>query len=148
MRRQLEQRDEWLAELRLELHELRAEPAPPLETQAEIETLRSKIAGIERALAEAHNLRSAAQADLMHAHEQQAHAHRASATAREALREAGASATRRDAAASSDRATLASASIASSSCRPRSSTYATTCANDDEQQRGEASRHRRAGRAC
>jgi chromosome segregation ATPase len=65
MRRQLEQRDEWLAELRLELHELRAEPAPPLETQAEVETLRSKITGLERALGEAQNLRSAAQSDLM-----------------------------------------------------------------------------------
>ncbi len=65
MRRQLEQRDAWLAELRLELHELRAEPAPPLETQAEVETLHSKITGLERALSEAHNLRAAAQSDLV-----------------------------------------------------------------------------------
>ncbi len=64
LRRQLEQRDAWLAELRLELHELRAQPAPPLETQAEVETLRSQIAGLERALAEAHSMRAAAQADL------------------------------------------------------------------------------------
>jgi chromosome segregation ATPase len=63
LRRQLEQRDEWLAELRLELHELRAQPAPPLETQAEVETLRSQITGLERALAQAHNMRAAAQAD-------------------------------------------------------------------------------------
>ena len=64
LRRQLEQRDGWLAELRLELHELRAQPTPPLETQAEVETLRSQITGLERALAEAHNMRAAAQADL------------------------------------------------------------------------------------
>src|SRR6185295_17536867 len=37
LRRQLDQRDQWLAELRLELHELRGQPAPPLETQAEVE---------------------------------------------------------------------------------------------------------------
>ena len=43
LRRQLEQRDRWLAELRLELHELRAQPAPSLETQAEVEMLRSLI---------------------------------------------------------------------------------------------------------
>ncbi|HEX7237349.1 MAG TPA: hypothetical protein VF405_10335, partial [Gammaproteobacteria bacterium] len=42
LRRQLDQRDRWLAELRLELHELRGQPAPPLETQAEVETLRSQ----------------------------------------------------------------------------------------------------------
>jgi chromosome segregation ATPase len=65
LRRQLEQRDEWLAELRLELHELRAQPAPPLETQAEVETLRSQITGLERALAQAHNMRASAQADAM-----------------------------------------------------------------------------------
>ena len=64
LRRQLEQRDNWLAELRLELHELRGQPAPPLETEAEVETLRGQIAGLERALAEAHNMRAAAQADL------------------------------------------------------------------------------------
>jgi chromosome segregation ATPase len=67
LRRQLDQRDEWLAELRLELHELRGQPAPPLETQAEVETLRSQILGLERSLAESHNLRAAAQADLMRA---------------------------------------------------------------------------------
>jgi chromosome segregation ATPase len=65
LRHQLEQRDSWLAELRLELHELRGQPAPPLETQAEVETLRSKITGLERALGEAHNMRAAVQADLM-----------------------------------------------------------------------------------
>src|SRR5688500_3180739 len=65
LRRQLDQRDQWLAELRLELHELRGQPAPPLETQAEVETLRSQITGLERALAESHNLRAAAQSDLM-----------------------------------------------------------------------------------
>jgi chromosome segregation ATPase len=74
LRQQLEQRDQWLAELRLELHELRGHPAPPLETQAEVETLRSQITGLERALAEAHNLRAAAQADVMRAaHEIAAH---------------------------------------------------------------------------
>ena len=67
LRRQLDQRDAWLAELRLELHELRAEPAPPLETQAEVETLRSQITRLERSLAESHNLRAAAQGDLMRA---------------------------------------------------------------------------------
>jgi chromosome segregation ATPase len=67
LRRQLEQRDQWLAELRLELHELRAQPAPPLETQAEVETLRSQITELERALSESHNLRAAAQADLIRA---------------------------------------------------------------------------------
>ncbi|HUQ52258.1 MAG TPA: hypothetical protein VM692_08545, partial [Gammaproteobacteria bacterium] len=65
LRRQLEQRDAWLAELRLELHELRGQPTPPLETQAEVETLRSKITGLERALTEAHNMRAAAQAELI-----------------------------------------------------------------------------------
>jgi chromosome segregation ATPase len=67
LRRQLDQRDAWLAELRLELHELRAEPAPPLETQAEVETLRSQITSLERSLTESHNLRAAAQGDLMRA---------------------------------------------------------------------------------
>ena len=67
LRRQLNQRDQWLAELRLELHELRGQPAPPLETQAEVETLRSQITGLERALAEAHNMRAAAQADAVRA---------------------------------------------------------------------------------
>ena len=80
LRRQLEQRDSWLAELRLELHELRGQPAPPLETQAEVETLRSQIAGLERALAEAHNMRAAAQADLERAHAE-AHNVRAAAQA-------------------------------------------------------------------
>jgi chromosome segregation ATPase len=65
LRRQLEQRDAWLAELRLELHELRAEPAPPLETQAEVEMLRDKITTLERALGEANNMRAAVQAELM-----------------------------------------------------------------------------------
>jgi len=68
--RQLEQRDSWLAELRLDLHELRAQPAPPLETQAEVETLRSQVTGLERALAEAHNIRAAAQADAMRAEQE------------------------------------------------------------------------------
>ena len=67
LRRQLDQRDAWLAELRLELHELRSEPAPPLETQAEVETLRSQITNLERSLTESHNLRAAAQGDLMRA---------------------------------------------------------------------------------
>ena len=67
LRRQLDQRDAWLAELRLELHELRSEPAPPLETQAEVETLRSRITNLERSLTESHNLRAAAQGDLMRA---------------------------------------------------------------------------------
>ena len=70
LRRQLEQRDSWLAELRLDLHELRGQPAPPLETQAEVETLRSQITGLERALAEAHNIRAAAQADAMRAEQE------------------------------------------------------------------------------
>ena len=70
LRRQLEQRDSWLAELRLDLHELRGQPAPPLETQAEVETLRSQITGLERALAEAHNMRAAAQADAMRAEQE------------------------------------------------------------------------------
>ena len=64
LRRQLEQRDSWLAELRLELHELRAQPTAPLETEAQMETLRSQIASLERALAEAHNMRAAVQTDL------------------------------------------------------------------------------------
>jgi chromosome segregation ATPase len=63
LRRQLEQRDEWLAELRLELHEVRSRPAPPLEVQAEVETLRSQIAGLERALADAHTARATAQSN-------------------------------------------------------------------------------------
>jgi chromosome segregation ATPase len=63
LRRQLEQRDEWLAELRLELHEVRSRPAPPLEVQAEVETLRSQIVGLERALADAHTARATAQAN-------------------------------------------------------------------------------------
>jgi chromosome segregation ATPase len=64
LRRQLEQRDSWLAELRLELHELRAEPqTPPLETAAAVETLRSQIGGLERALADVHNQRAAADAE-------------------------------------------------------------------------------------
>ncbi len=68
LRRQLEQRDQWLAELRLELHELRSQQAgnteAPLETQAEMETLRHQIASFDRALADAHNARAAVQAEL------------------------------------------------------------------------------------
>jgi chromosome segregation ATPase len=67
LRRQLEQRDSWLAELRLELHELRAQPTPPLETEAQVETLRSQIASLEGALAESHNLRAAVQGDFARA---------------------------------------------------------------------------------
>ena len=63
LRRQLEQRDEWLAELRLELHEVRSAPSLPLEVQAEVETLRSQIAGLERALADAHTQRATAQSN-------------------------------------------------------------------------------------
>ncbi len=70
LRRQLELRDRWLAELRLELHELRAQPEPPLETQAEVETLRSQIAGLERALSEAHNMRAARESDLARAEQE------------------------------------------------------------------------------
>jgi chromosome segregation ATPase len=70
LRRQLDQRDQWLAELRLELHELRGQPTPPLETQAEVETLRSQITGLEHSLAESHNLRAAAQAELMRAEQE------------------------------------------------------------------------------
>ncbi len=80
LRRQLDQRDSWLAELRLELHELRGQPAPPLETQAEVETLRSQIVGLEHALAEAHSMRAAAQADLERALAE-AHSMRAAAQA-------------------------------------------------------------------
>ena len=68
LRRQVAQRDQWLADLRLELHDLRAqgapEPEPPLEMLAEIETLRGQIASFELALAGAHNTRAAVQADL------------------------------------------------------------------------------------
>jgi chromosome segregation ATPase len=71
LRRQIEQRDQWLADLRLELHDLRTQasgtPEPPLETLAEIETLRHQVANLDRALADAHNTRAAAQADLHHA---------------------------------------------------------------------------------
>ncbi len=70
LRRQLDQRDSWLAELRLDLHELRGQPAPPLETQAEVETLRGQITGLEHALAEAHNIRAAARADAMRAEQE------------------------------------------------------------------------------
>ena len=92
LRRQLEQRDAWLAELRLELHELRGEPTPPLETEAELETLRSKITGLERALGEAHNMRAAAQADLIRIQHDIAERERAlreaAATSERALHEA------------------------------------------------------------
>src|SRR5204862_3100994 len=77
LRRQLDQRDQWLAELRLELHELRGQPAPPLETQAEVETLRSQITGLERSLTESHNLRATAQAELMRAEQELAARERA-----------------------------------------------------------------------
>src|SRR6185503_12965073 len=77
LRRQLDQRDQWLAELRLELHELRGQPAPPLETQAEVETLRNQIAALERSLAESHGLRAAAQAELMRAEQENAARERA-----------------------------------------------------------------------
>ncbi len=63
LRRQLEQRDSWLTDLRLELHELRAQPRPPLETEAVVETLRGQIAGLERALADVHNQRAATEAE-------------------------------------------------------------------------------------
>ena len=89
LRLQLEQRDRWLAELRLELHELRGQPAPPLETQAEVETLRGQIEGLERALAEAHNMRAALQADLTRAEQEIAARERATretATAEERMR--------------------------------------------------------------
>jgi chromosome segregation ATPase len=77
LRRQLEQRDSWLAELRLELHELRAQPVAPLETEAQVETLRSHVASLERALAEAHNTRAAVQADLARAEQTAAERERA-----------------------------------------------------------------------
>jgi chromosome segregation ATPase len=68
LRHQIQQRDQWLADLRLELHDLRTQasgtPEPPLETLAEIETLRHQVTSLERALSEAHNTRAAAQADL------------------------------------------------------------------------------------
>ena len=92
LRRQLEQRDNWLAELRLELHELRGQPAPPLETEAAVETLRGQVAGLERALAEAHNMRAAAQADLARTETDTATRERAAlqaaATSEQAAREA------------------------------------------------------------
>jgi len=70
LQRQVEQRDQWLVELRHELHDLRtqqsAHPEPSLETQAEIETLRQQLASFELALAEAHNARASVQADLGH----------------------------------------------------------------------------------
>ena len=68
LRHQVQQRDQWLAELRLELHDLRTQasgtPEPALETLAEIETLRHQVTSLERALSDAHNTRAAAQADL------------------------------------------------------------------------------------
>jgi chromosome segregation ATPase len=71
LNRQIELRDQWLRDLRLELHELRTQASgqaePPLETLAEIETLRRQITSLERALSEAHNGRAAAQADLTRA---------------------------------------------------------------------------------
>src|SRR5688572_20073301 len=127
MRRQLEQRDEWLAELRLELHELRAQPAPPLETQAEIETLRSQIAGIERALADAHNLRAAAQADASRAQQDIAESERA-------LREANAT---RDRA----RETLNEREHRIVELSAEVEHLRNDLRQHDEQQRGEAARH-------
>src|SRR5438477_10315583 len=71
LRQQIQQRDQWLSDLRLEIHDLRAQangtPEPPLETLAEIETLRRQVTSLERALSEAHNTRAAAQADLQRA---------------------------------------------------------------------------------
>jgi chromosome segregation ATPase len=71
LNRQIELRDQWLRDLRLELHELRTQASgqaePPLETLAEIETLRHQITSLERALSDAHNGRAAAQADLTRA---------------------------------------------------------------------------------
>lgn len=94
LRRQLEQRDEWLAELRLELHELRAQPTPPLETQAEVETLRSQITSLERALGEASNLRAAAEAAAIRSEhaiaDRERAAQEAAAENERALREAAA----------------------------------------------------------
>ena len=109
LRRQLELRDTWLAELRLELHELRGQPAPPLETEAEVETLRSKITGLERALVEAHNTCAAAQADFMRVQHELAERERASrdatVEAERATREAVAAGERatREAAAEGER---------------------------------------------
>jgi chromosome segregation ATPase len=109
LRRQLELRDTWLAELRLELHELRGQPAPPLETEAEVETLRSKITSLERALVEAHNTCAAAQADFMRVQHELAERERASrdatAEAERATREAVAAGERatREAAAAGER---------------------------------------------
>jgi len=92
LRRQLDQRDQWLAELRLELHELRGQPAPPLETQAEVETLRNQITTLERSLAESHTLRAAVQAELMRAEQESGARERAVreaiATSERAVREA------------------------------------------------------------
>jgi chromosome segregation ATPase len=88
LRRQLEQRDSWLADLRLELHELRAEPQrPPLETEAAVETLRSQVAALERALADVHNQHAAANADRQRNQSESAERERA-------LREATATAER------------------------------------------------------
>ncbi len=71
LRRQVQQRDEWLSDLRLELHDLRTQaagtPEPPIETLAEIETLRHQVASLDKALADAHNTRASAQADLQRA---------------------------------------------------------------------------------
>lgn len=98
LRRQLEQRDEWLSELRLELHEVRSQPSAPLEVQAEVETLRSQIAGLERALADAHTARATAQANAARFEQEIADRERA-------LREATAAAERatRESAAASER---------------------------------------------
>src|SRR6185503_3231737 len=110
LRRQLDQRDQWLAELRLELHELRGQPAAPLETQAEVETLRNQITTLERSLAESHDLRAAAQAELMRAEQESAGRERAvreaTGTSERAVREAIATSERavREATAASERA--------------------------------------------
>jgi chromosome segregation ATPase len=67
LRQQLEQRDRWLAELRLELHQLKAEPTVPLETDAEMETLRARVRGLEQSLGTASNMRAGLEADLARA---------------------------------------------------------------------------------
>jgi len=68
LRRQVEQRDQSLAELRHELDGLRAqaaaEPEPPLEMLAEIETLRQQVASFETALADARKTRADVEAEI------------------------------------------------------------------------------------
>ena len=149
LRRQLEQRDRWLAELRLELHELRAQPAPPLETQAEVEMLRSRITGLERATAEAQNLRAAAQADLMrmqHEIAEREHAAReAAATSERVAREATATSERtaREASAASerDRSTLVEREHRIVELSAEVEHLRNDLRQRDEQQRTNAARH-------